>query len=204
MDLMNRIKGHCQKVIQFDLWNVRPKYYNFDELREDLLKYGARNSLLVACMPTASTAQINGNTESFEPATSNLYVRRVLSGEFMVTNKHLENICRKNKLWTDDLVKKIIKDKGSVQDTDLPTNIKECFKTAWEISNRHLIDMSANRAPFVCQSQSLNLYLQNPNEGTISSMQFYAWNKGLKTGMYYLRTRAKASAVQFTCESCSV
>ena len=188
---------------QFDLWNVTPKHYDFNELREKLMKYGARNSLLVACMPTASTAQINGNTESFEPATSNLYVRRVLSGEFMVINKHLEKVCRKHKLWTEDLVNSIIKDKGSVQNTTLPSQIKELFKTVWEISNKSLIDLSANRAPYVCQSQSLNLYLENPNESTISSMQFYAWMQGLKTGMYYLRTRAKASAIQFTCDSCS-
>lgn len=192
-----------QGKFQFDLWNVEPKFYDFSELREKLMKYGARNSLLVACMPTASTAQINSNTESFEPATSNLYVRRVLSGEFMVINKHLERVCRKQKLWTDDLVQNIIKNKGSVQNTDLPQNIKDTFKTVWEISNRHLIDMSANRAPFICQSQSLNLYLSQPNESAISSMQFYAWKKGLKTGMYYLRTRSKASAIQFTCDSCS-
>jgi ribonucleoside-diphosphate reductase alpha chain len=192
-----------QGKFQFDLWNVTPKHYDFNELRGKLMKYGARNSLLVACMPTASTAQINGNTESFEPATSNLYVRRVLSGEFMVINKHLERVCRKHKLWTEDLVNAIIKDKGSVQNTTLPSDIKELFKTVWEISNKTLIDLSANRAPYVCQSQSLNLYLENPNESAISSMQFYAWMQGLKTGMYYLRTRAKASAIQFTCDSCS-
>lgn len=154
-------------------------------------------------MPTASTAQINGNTESFEPCTSNLYVRRVLSGEFMIVNKNLEKICRKQGLWTDQLVNQIIADKGSVQNSDLPEDIKKTFKTVWEISNKVLIDLSADRAPFVCQSQSLNLYLDTPNEGAISSMQFYAWKRGLKTGQYYLRTRAAASAVQFTCESCS-
>jgi len=187
----------------FDLWGVEATKYNWEELRERVKQFGAVNSLLIACMPTASTAQINGNTESFEPCTSNLYVRRVLSGEFMIVNKNLENMCRKQGLWTDALVNKIIKDKGSVQNTDLPETIKKTFKTVWEISNKAIIDMSADRAPFICQSQSLNLYLQNPNEGAISSMQFYAWKKGLKTGQYYLRTQAKASAIQFTCESCS-
>ena len=187
----------------FDLWGVEATKFKWEELRERLKKYGAVNSLLIACMPTASTAQINGNTESFEPCTSNLYVRRVLSGEFMIVNKNLENMCRKQGLWTDKLVNQIIQDKGSVQNTDLPDTIKKTFKTVWEISNKAIIDLSADRAAFICQSQSLNLYLQNPNEGAISSMQFYAWEKGLKTGQYYLRTQAKASAIQFTCESCS-
>lgn len=192
-------KGH----FAFDLWDVEATKFDWNELREKVLKYGAVNSLLIACMPTASTAQINGNTESFEPCTSNLYVRRVLSGEFMIVNKNLEKVCRKQGLWTDKLVNQIIADKGSVQNTDLPEDIKKTFKTVWEISNKALIDLSADRAPFVCQSQSLNLYLDTPNEGAISSMQFYAWKRGLKTGQYYLRTRAAASAVQFTCESCS-
>ena len=187
----------------FDLWDVEATRFKWDELRERVKRYGTVNSLLIACMPTASTAQINGNTESFEPCTSNLYVRRVLSGEFMIVNKNLENMCRKQGLWTDKLVNRIIQDKGSVQNTDLPDTIKNTFKTVWEISNKAIIDMSADRAAFVCQSQSLNLYLQNPNEGAISSMQVYAWQKGLKTGQYYLRTQAKASAIQFTCESCS-
>lgn len=187
----------------FDLWNVEPKYHDWDALRERILSRGVVNSLLIACMPTASTAQINGNTESFEPCTSNLYVRRVLSGEFMIVNKNLEKICRKQNLWTDKLVNQIIADKGSVQNTDLPEDIKKTFKTVWELSNKALIDLSADRAPFICQSQSLNLYLETPTESAISSMQFYAWKKGLKTGQYYLRTRAAASAIQFTCESCS-
>ena len=187
----------------FDLWGVQPKHYDWGALRERVLDKGAVNSLLIACMPTASTAQINGNTESFEPCTSNLYVRRVLSGEFMIINKNLEKLCRIKGLWTDKLVDKIIADKGSVQNTDLPDEIKKTFKTVWEISNKALIDLSANRAPYVCQSQSLNLYLENPTESALSSMQFYAWKQGLKTGQYYLRSRAKASAVQFTCESCS-
>ena len=187
----------------FDLWDVEPEHYDWNKLRDRVMQFGAVNSLLIACMPTASTAQINGNTESFEPCTSNLYVRRVLSGEFMIVNKNLEKLCRKKNLWTEKLVKQIIADKGSVQNTDLPDEIKNVFKTVWEISNKALIDLSADRGPFVCQSQSLNLYLDSPNEGAISSMQFYAWKKGLKTGQYYLRTRAAASAVQFTCESCS-
>ena len=187
----------------FDLWGVGPKYHDWETLRDRVLSRGVVNSLLIACMPTASTAQINGNTESFEPCTSNLYVRRVLSGEFMIVNKNLENICRKQGLWTDKLVNQIIADKGSVLNTNLPEDIKKSFKTVWELSNKALIDLSAGRAPFICQSQSLNLYLETPTESAISSMQFYAWERGLKTGQYYLRTRAAASAVQFTCESCS-
>lgn len=193
-------------LFQFDLWNVTPKYKNWELLRDGVKKYGARNSLLVALMPTASTAQINGNTESFEPRTSNLYVRRVLSGEFMIINKYLESVCRKLKVWNEKLVNQIIKDRGSVQNTTLPENVKKVYKTVWEMSNKTLIDLSAGRAPYVCQSQSLNLYLANPSEGAISSMQFYAWKKKLKTGQYYLRTRPKANAVQFSvaaCESCS-
>ena len=172
-------------LFQFDLWNVTPKYKNWELLRDGVKKYGARNSLLVALMPTASTAQINGNTESFEPRTSNLYVRRVLSGEFMIINKYLESVCRKLKVWNEKLVNQIIKDRGSVQNTTLPENVKKVYKTVWEMSNKTLIDLSAGRAPYVCQSQSLNLYLANPSEGAISSMQFYAWKKKLKTGQYY-------------------
>lgn len=190
---------------QFDLWNVTPKYFDWDTLRDRVKQHGAVNSLLVALMPTASSAQINSNTEGMEPVTSNLYVRRVLSGEFMVLNKNLEMACRKLGLWNEELVNQIIKDRGSVQQTNLPDDIKKVYKTVWEISNRWIIDHAAKRAPFVCQSQSMNLYLENGhiNEGTISSMQFYAWKQGLKTGQYYLRTRAKANAVQFSCESCS-
>ena len=188
---------------QFDLWNVTPKYFDWDTLRERVKEHGAVNSLLIALMPTASSAQINGNTEGMEPVTSNLYVRRVLSGEFMVLNKNLEMACRKLGLWNEELVNQIIKDRGSVQQTDLPEDMKQVYKTVWEISNKWIIDHAAKRAPFVCQSQSMNLYLENANEGTISSMQFYAWKQGLKTGQYYLRTRAKANAVQFSCESCS-
>lgn len=187
----------------FDMWNVEPKYHDWEALRERLMKFGAVNSLLIALMPTASTAAINGNNESFEPFTSCLFTKRVLSGEFMILNKHLENALRKRKLWTDDIVKKIIKNKGSVQNLDLPQDIKNIYKTVWELSNKTLIDLSADRAPFVCQSQSLNLYLESPNESAISSMQFYAFRKKLKTGQYYLRTRAKASANQITCDSCS-
>jgi ribonucleoside-diphosphate reductase alpha chain len=189
---------------QFDLWGI-PPVKDWEPLRRDVMQHGARNSLLVACMPTASTAQIMGNTESFEPRTSNMYVRRVLSGEFIVINKYLESICRKSGEWTEQLVAQIIKDRGSVQNTSLSSNIKRIYKTVWEISQKHVIQQSASRAPFVDQSQSMNLYLESPNMANVSSMQFFAWKSGLKTGQYYLRSRPKANAVQFTveCNSCS-
>lgn len=193
-----------QGMFQFDLWGVEPKYYDWSQLRQRLLRYGAVNSLLIALMPTASSAQINSNTESFEPITSNIYVRRILSGEFMIINRHLENVLRKHQLWTDNIIQQIIKYKGSIQNIEeIPNEIKSVYKTVWELSNKALIDLSVNRAPYVCQSQSLNLYLSQPNESSITSMHFYSWKKGLKTACYYLRTHAKASAVAFTCESCS-
>ena len=157
-----------------------------------------RNSLLIALMPTASSASILGNTESFEPRTTNLYVRRVLSGEFILMNKYLETACRKRNLWTDDLRETIIKHRGSVANTTLPEDIKSVFKTVWEMSQRSLINLSRGRAPYVCQSQSLNLYLSQPTMNSLTSMHFYAWKQGLKTGMYYLRTQPKANAVAFT------
>lgn len=193
-----------QGKFQFDLWGL-PASRDWESLRRDVMQYGARNSLLIACMPTASTAQIMGNTESFEPRTSNLYVRRVLSGEFIVINKYLESICRKTGEWTPELIAQIMKDRGSVQNTTLSDNIKRIYKTVWELSMRHVIQQSASRGPFVDQSQSMNLYLESPNMANVSSMQFFAWKSGLKTGQYYLRTRPKADAIQFTveCTSCS-
>lgn len=188
--------------LQFDLWGQTSTRYDWNALKNDIKQHGLRNSLLVACMPTASTAQINGNTESFEPRTSNLYVRRVLSGEFVIVNKYLENACRKMDMWTPKLIDNIMKNKGSIQKTNLPTEMKKIFKTVWEMSNKSLIDLSVGRAPYICQSQSLNLYVPSPNRNILSSMHFYAWKQGLKTGMYYLRTQPKANAIQFTVEEC--
>ena len=168
-----------------------------------MMNHGLRNSLLTAPMPTASSAQILGNTESFEPRTSNMYVRRVLSGEFVIVNKYLQMTCQKMGLWNKKLIDNIIKNKGSVQHTNLPDNIKQIFKTTWEISQKNIIDMAAARGPYIDQSQSLNLYLASPTHQQLSSMHFYGWKRGLKTGVYYLRTQPKASAIQFTCDSCS-
>ena len=191
-----------QGQLQFDLWGQTSTRYDWQSLKQEIKQHGLRNSLLVACMPTASTAQINGNTESFEPRTSNLYVRRVLSGEFVIVNKYLENACRKMDMWTPKLIDNIMKNKGSIQQTNLPKEMKNIFKTVWEMSNKSLIDLSVGRAPYICQSQSLNLYVPSPNRNILSSMHFYAWKQGLKTGMYYLRTQPKANAVQFTVEEC--
>jgi len=189
-------------ILQFDLWDTTPDRYDWDSLKDHIVRYGLRNSLLVACMPTASTAQINGNTESFEPRTSNLYVRRVLSGEFVIVNKYLENACRKLNMWNPKMIDNIMKNKGSIQNTNLPKEMKDIFKTVWEMSNKSLIDLSVGRSPFICQSQSLNLYVPQPNRNILSSMHFYAWKQGLKTGMYYLRTQPRANAIQFTVDEC--
>ena len=191
-------------LFQFNLWGIEPSQrFDWGPLRVDMMNHGLRNSLLTAPMPTASSAQILGNTESFEPRTSNMYVRRVLSGEFVIVNKYLQRTCQKMGLWDQKLINSIIKNKGSVQDTDLPDNIKQIFKTTWEISNKTMIDMAAARGPYIDQSQSLNLYLASPTHQQLSSMHFYGWKRGLKTGVYYLRTQPKASPIQFTCESCS-
>lgn len=192
--------------LQFDLWGVTPtERFDWDELKEGIKSYGLRNSLLTAPMPTASSAQILGNTESFEPRTSNLYVRRVLSGEFIIVNKYLQMSCMKTGEWNDKLVNQIIQDKGSVQKTSLSDDIKKVFKTTWELSQKSLIDHAAARGPYIDQSQSLNLYLPAPTHSQLTSMHFYAWKKGLKTGQYYLRTQPKAAPIAFTvdCESCS-
>ena len=193
-----------QGKFQFDLWNEKPKYtpyLDWNMLRNSLKHYGARNSLLVAPMPTASTSQILGNNECFEPFTSNLYARRVLAGDFMVINKYLVNDLTKLGLWTSDTRTQIISDNGSIQNIpEIPADIRELYKTAWEIPQKTLINMARDRAPFVCQSQSLNLFLAEPTYAKISSMHVYAWKQGLKTGCYYLRTKAVASAQKFTVE----
>lgn len=189
---------------QFDLWNVTPDSdrWNWDALREEVVKHGVRNSLLVAPMPTASTSQILGNNECFEPYTSNIYTRRVLSGEFVVVNKFLLHDLVALGLWNGQMKNKIITANGSIQDIpEIPADIKDLYKTVWEIKMRTIIDMAADRGAYICQSQSLNLFVNQPNASKLTSMHFYAWKKGLKTGMYYLRTQAAAQAVKFTVEN---
>ncbi|WP_324674350.1 ribonucleoside-diphosphate reductase subunit alpha [Hymenobacter sp. GOD-10R] len=188
---------------QFDLWDVTPDSgrWDWETLRAEVMEHGVRNSLLVAPMPTASTAQILGNNESFEPYTSNIYVRRVLSGEFMVVNKHLLKDLVKLGLWNEQMKQDIIAANGSVQNIDrVPQHIKDLYKTVWEISQRRIIDMSADRGAYICQSQSLNLHVMNVNFGKLTSMHFHSWKRGLKTGMYYLRTKSAVDAIKFTVQ----
>lgn len=187
---------------QFDLWGVEPSLrWDWYSLKAEVLKHGVRNSLLVAPMPTASTSQILGNNECFEPYTSNIYVRRVLSGEFVVVNKHLLNDLIELNLWNDEMKNRIIANNGSIQKIeDIPDHIKDVYKTVWEIKQRTLIDMAADRGAYICQSQSLNLFVDAPTTSKLTSMHFYGWRKGLKTGMYYLRSKAASQAVQFTVE----
>ena len=187
---------------QFDLWNVAPSTrWDWDSLRKEVMEHGVRNSLLLAPMPTASTSQILGNNECFEPYTSNIYSRRVLSGEFIIVNKHLLKDLISLGLWNNDMKNRIIAANGSVQNIkEIPDDIKELYKTVWEIKQRNLIDMAADRGAFICQSQSLNLFVDSPSISKLTSMHFYGWKKGLKTGMYYLRSQAATQAVQFTIE----
>ena len=189
-------------IFQFDMWNVQPTdRWDWESLRKEVMEVGVRNSLLVAPMPTASTSQILGNNECFEPYTSNIYSRRVLSGEFIIVNKHLLKDLVNLGLWNNDMKNKIIANNGSVQNIkEIPADIKELYKTVWEIKQRNLIDMAADRGAFICQSQSLNLFVDTPTVAKLTSMHFYAWKQGLKTGMYYLRTQAATQAVQFTIE----
>ena len=189
-----------QGKLQCDLWGHTPsKQWDWDELRADLAQHGARNSLLLAPMPTASTSQILGNNECFEPYTSNIYTRRVLSGEFIVVNKHLLRDLNSLGIWDDKMRNDLIRANGSVQEIPrIPENIKALYKTVWEIKQKTLIDMAADRGAFICQSQSMNLFMAQPTIAKLSSMHFYTWTKGLKTGIYYLRSKAAAQAVQFT------
>ncbi|NCU03804.1 MAG: ribonucleoside-diphosphate reductase subunit alpha, partial [Chitinophagaceae bacterium] len=179
-------------IFQFDMWGVTPSdRWNWDLLKQEVKQHGVRNSLLLAPMPTASTSQIFGNNECFEPYTSNIYTRRVLSGEFIVVNKHLLKDLVELGLWNNDMKNKIIAANGSVQHIEeIPAAIKELYKTVWEIKQRNIIDMAADRGAFICQSQSLNLFVDSPSASKLTSMHFYGWKKGLKTGMYYLRTQA--------------
>ncbi|ODQ80572.1 hypothetical protein BABINDRAFT_35068 [Babjeviella inositovora NRRL Y-12698] len=186
--------------LQFDLWKINPsKMYDWDVLKRKMAKYGLRNSLLVAPMPTASTSQILGFSECFEPITSNIYSRRVLSGEFQVVNKYLMTDLIDLGLWSDDMKNLIIKHEGSIANIpSIPDDLKQLYKTVWEISQKVIIDLAADRAPFIDQSQSMSLYLKQPTMSKLTSMHFYAWKKGLKTGMYYLRTQAASKAIQYT------
>lgn len=189
-------------IFQFDMWGVTPSgRWEWDVLREEVVTHGVRNSLLVAPMPTASTAQILGNNECFEPYTSNIYTRRVLSGEFIIVNKHLLKDLVKEGLWNNEMRQKIMAANGSVQQIpEVPQRLKDLYKTAWEISQKAIIDQAADRGAFICQSQSLNIFMENANFGKLTSMHFYAWEKGLKTGMYYLRTKAATDAIKFTID----
>lgn len=187
---------------QFDLWGVTPtSRWEWDLLKEEVMEHGVRNSLLLAPMPTASTAQILGNNECFEPYTSNIYTRRVLSGEFIIVNKHLLKDLVKEGLWNKDMRQKIMAANGSIQNiNEIPQRLKDLYKTAWEISQKAIIDQAADRGAYICQSQSLNIFMENANFGKLTSMHFYGWEKGLKTGMYYLRTKAATDAIKFTID----
>jgi ribonucleoside-diphosphate reductase alpha subunit len=189
-------------VFQFDLWGVSPsERYDWNKLKESVIKYGIRNSLLIAPMPTASTSQILGFNECFEPITSNIYSRSTIAGEFVMANKYLMKELIQLGLWNDKIKNNIILNKGSIQHlTVIPENIRNKYKIVWEIPMKHIIDMSADRGAYICQSQSLNLWLEDPNYSTLTSMHFYAWKKGLKTGIYYLRRKAKHQAQQFSIE----
>ncbi|PHI19304.1 ribonucleoside-diphosphate reductase subunit alpha [Lewinellaceae bacterium SD302] len=188
--------------LQYDMWGVTPSdRWDWAGLKKDLAKHGMRNSLLVAPMPTASTSQILGNNECFEPYSSNLYTRRTLSGEFIVVNKHLLHDLIGLGLWNNDMRNRLMNANGSVQDfPEVPEHIKNLYKTVWEISQKVIIDMAADRGAFICQSQSMNLFVQDANFSKLSSMHFYAWGKGLKTGMYYLRSKAARDAIKFTVD----
>ncbi|MBK9149614.1 MAG: ribonucleoside-diphosphate reductase subunit alpha [Saprospiraceae bacterium] len=190
-------------ILQFDMWNVNPgNRYNWDELKNEIKTHGLRNSLLLAPMPTASTSQILGNNECFEPYTSNIYTRRTLSGEYIVVNKHLLKDLTKRGLWNEELKQKLMAANGSVQNIpEVPADLKALYKTVYEISQKTIIDQAADRGAFICQSQSLNLFVENPNFGKLTSMHFYAWQKGLKTGMYYLRSKAAVDPIKFTLDA---
>lgn len=192
--------------LQYDMWGVEPTdLWDWKELKAKIAQYGVRNSLLVAPMPTASTAQILGNNESIEPYTSNIYTRRVLSGEFQVVNHHLLHDLMELGLWSDVMKNKIIAQGGSIQGIEeIPASIRALYKTVWEISQKTLIDLAADRGAFIDQSQSFNVHIAEPNFGKLTSMHFYAWKKGLKTGMYYLRTRPATNAIQFTVDQQSL
>ena len=184
------------------MWNHEPSdRYNWKELKQDISTYGLRNSLLIAPMPTASTSQILGNNECFEPFTSNIYVRRTLAGEFIKVNQYMLNDLISIGIWNNELKNKIIVNNGKLSNIqEIPDIIKELYKTSWEISQKAIIDMAADRGKWVCQSQSMNLFMEDPDYSKLTSMHFYSWKKGLKTGIYYLRTQPKVKAQQFTID----
>ena len=195
-------------ILQFDMWDREPDFsgrYDWNAMRK-LVKKGTRNSLLLAPMPTASTSQILGNNECFEPYTTNIYLRRTLAGEFVVVNKHLVNDLKKIGLWSKEMKDLMVKANGSVQNIiDIPDDLKELYKTVWEMSQKTIIDMAADRGVYIDQSQSMNLFVESPTVSKLSSMHMYAWKQGLKTGMYYLRSKAKARPIQFSLEAeCSM
>ena len=188
-------------IFQFDMWGIAPdsKRWDWTKLKREVKKHGVRNSLLLAPMPTASTSQILGNNECFEPYTSNIYTRRVLSGEFIVVNKHLLKDLIKLNLWNDSMKDRLMEANGSVQGiNEIPDDIKQLYRTVWEISQKSIIDMAADRGAYICQSQSMNIHMQDANFGKLTSMHFHTWKRGLKTGLYYLRTKAAADAIKFT------
>ena len=192
-------------ILQFDMWNVDPNkdtnlYYDWDKLKENIKEFGLRNSLLVAPMPTASTSQILGNNECFEPLTSNIYTRRTLAGEFVLANKYLIRELTELGMWNERIKNNIILNKGSIQYIDIPQFIKDKYKIVWEIPMKHLINMSRDRGAYICQSQSLNLWMEDPNAKSLTNMHFYGWNCGLKTGIYYLRRKPRHQPQQFTIE----
>ena len=190
-------------ILQFDMWNVKVSNnrYDWDKLKHDIKENGIRNSLLLAPMPTASTSQILGNNECFEPFTSNIYVRRTIAGEFVIINKHLLSELINTGLWNEDTKQQMVKDNGSIQNIKaIPQALKDKYKIVWEIPMKHIINMAAERGKFICQSQSMNLWMKNPTYDKLTTMHFYSWSKGLKTGQYYLRTKAKAAPQQFTVE----
>ena len=193
-------------IFQFDMWES-PKLsgmWNWQDLKTKVVKYGLRNSLLLAPMPTASTSQILGNNECIEPYTTNIYLRRTLAGEFVVVNKHLVNDLQKLGIWSKEMKEQMIRYSGSIQNIEnIPENIKLKYKTVWEISQKKIIDMAKDRGCFIDQSQSLNLFIENPTISKLSSMHMYSWSVGLKTGMYYLRSKAKTKAIHFTLEPCT-
>jgi len=189
-----------QGILQFDMWNVKPSNkYNWSKVKQSIKKYGMRNSLLVAPMPTASTAQILGNNEAFEPFTNNIYKRRTLAGEFLIANKYMMKDLIELGIWNKELKDNIVENGGSIQHiVGIPEHVKQKYKTVWEIPMRHIIDMAADRGAFICQSQSMNLWVEDPTYAILTSMHFYSWSKGLKTGIYYLRRKPKHNPQQFT------
>ena len=192
--------------LQFDLWDVTPSdRWDWTSLKAEIAEHGLRNSLLMAPMPTASTSQILGNNECFEPYTSNMYNRRVLAGEFTIVNQHLLRDLTSMGLWTPQIRNQIIADRGSVQNIkEIPQKLRDLYKTVWEISQKKLIDMAIDRAAFICQSQSFNVHMGDATFGKLTSMHFYSWKKGAKTGLYYLRTKPKAQAIQFTVDQAAL